>query len=171
MSNNVVLALCQGLARRDIAALRFNFRGVGASSGQFGGGVAEQDDVRAALEMAVLTPGIDHQRIGLTGYSFGGGVALTVALTETSVGGLALVSPAVAPADWPKLKQYAKPKLIIIGDGDRVLPFDEYRPQIEENLTPEQYRIVTGVDHFWWGCETMAVDEVARFLDNNLALG
>ena len=60
MSNNVVLALCQGLVKRNIVALRFNFRGVGASSGEFGSGIAEREDVRAALEMAVLTSGIDH---------------------------------------------------------------------------------------------------------------
>ena len=79
MSNNIVFGVCQALALNEIAALRFNFRGVGKSGGEFGGGAAEQEDVRAALDLVLSTPNIDPERIGLAGYSFGGGVALAVA--------------------------------------------------------------------------------------------
>lgn len=76
MSNNVVFAICQALARQSIAALRFNFRGVGNSGGTFGEGIAEQEDVRAALDHVTSTPDIDHGRLGLVGYSFGAGVTV-----------------------------------------------------------------------------------------------
>jgi alpha/beta superfamily hydrolase len=49
MSNNVISAICETLAKHSIAALRFNFRGVGNSEGEFGGGYQEQDDIAAAL--------------------------------------------------------------------------------------------------------------------------
>ena len=64
MSNNVVMAICQALPRQSIAAFRFNFRGVGESGGTFGGGIAEQDDIKAALTLVSSAPEIDPERIG-----------------------------------------------------------------------------------------------------------
>lgn len=49
MRNNVVDAICKAALDQGIGALRFNFRGVGGSEGQYGGGVAERKDVAAAL--------------------------------------------------------------------------------------------------------------------------
>ena len=91
MSNNVVFAIFQVLAQRSIAAFRFNFRGVGKSEGDFGEGITEQEDVKAALAFISTTPDIDQKRTGLAGYSFGAGVALPVALQDERVNLLALV--------------------------------------------------------------------------------
>jgi len=71
---------------------------VGKSGGQFGEGIAEQEDVRAALDFALATEGIDKERIGLAGYSFGASVALPVAVKDERVKMLALVSPALSEA-------------------------------------------------------------------------
>ena len=49
MANNVVLIAVRALAARGMSALRFNFRGVGRSTGVYGGGVDEMEDVAAAL--------------------------------------------------------------------------------------------------------------------------
>ena len=49
MANNVVLTAVRALAARGMSALRFNFRGVGRSTGTYGGGMDEADDVAAAL--------------------------------------------------------------------------------------------------------------------------
>ena len=107
---------------KSIAALRFNFRGVGKSGGAFGEGIGEQEDVRAALDFVLATPGIDQERIGLAGYSFGGGVALPVAVKDERVKLLALVSPALSELGWEELKGYGKPKFVIIGENDFVIP-------------------------------------------------
>src|SRR3712207_4695272 len=59
MHNNVVMALVDGVTRRGVAALRFNFRGVGRSGGTYDGGNGEQGDVQAALAHAASLPEID----------------------------------------------------------------------------------------------------------------
>ena len=92
MWNNVVAAIFQVLPKYSVAAFRFNFRSVGNSEGYFGGGTDEQHDVRAALDFLISAPGIDSARIGLAGYSFGGGVVLPVAVQDARLGLLALVS-------------------------------------------------------------------------------
>ena len=110
MFNNVVMAIYEPLPRHGIAALIFNFRGVGLSGGQFGGGIAEQEDVKAAITFLSSRPEIDGKRIGLAGYSFGGGVATAVAMKDERVTRLALISPALSAAHWEQLQAYPKPK-------------------------------------------------------------
>src|SRR5438094_7859543 len=71
MDNNVVWAVCQGLAAAGIASLRFNFRGVDRSEGAYAEGVDEVDDILGALAFLAAQPQIDADRVGLAGYSFG----------------------------------------------------------------------------------------------------
>jgi alpha/beta superfamily hydrolase len=161
MSANVVFGICQALAEKNVAALRFNFRGVGKSGGDFGEGIAEQEDVKAALDFALANENIDKERIGLAGYSFGGMVALPVALRDERVKRLVLVSPALAEGGWGELKRYTKPKLVIAGENDFVIP-QEYFSKLAAEM-PEQYVIVAGADHFWGGYEAVVAEKVSRF--------
>ena len=71
MDNNVVEAIIAAMWRRGYATLRFNFRGVGASEGEYDGGEGEAEDARAAVEFLAAQPDIDRGAIALAGYSFG----------------------------------------------------------------------------------------------------
>ena len=164
MSNNVVLAICQALAQQSIAAFRFNFRGVGKSGGTLGGGIALQEDVKAALAFVSSTPNIDPKRIGLAGYSFGASVALPVALQDEQVNLLALVSPALSDSGWEQLKGYSKPKFLISGNYDFVIPLQQFQQYIQDIPEPKEYQIISGADHFWQGYEEEVARKVAHFL-------
>lgn len=163
MSNNIVFAICQALAQESIAALRFNFRGVGKSGGAFGGGIAEQEDVKAALAFVLSTPNIDQKRIGLAGYSFGTSVIVPIAVQDERVKLLALVSPALSDAGWEQLKGYNKPKFLIAGDSDFVIPEPQFRQQARDIPEPKQFEIIAGADHFWAGFEGEVAQRVTRF--------
>ena len=163
MSNNVVLAICQALAQQSIAALRFNFRGVGTSEGNFGEGITEQEDIQAALSVISSTPDINPKRIGLAGYSFGASVALPVALQDEQVSLLALVSPALSDSGWAQLKGYVKPKLILSGNQDFVIPPSELEQHIKDIPEPKHCQIIPGADHFWQGHEKELGQKVAQF--------
>jgi len=163
MSNNVVLAICQALAQWSIAGFRFNFRGVGKSEGTFGEGTAEQEDVKAALSFISTTPDIDQKRIGLAGYSFGAGVALPVALQDEQVKLLALVSPALSDSGWEQLKGYTKPKFLISGNHDFVIPLPQFEQHIKNIPEPKHCQVISGADHFWQGYEEEVAQKVAQF--------
>src|SRR5205085_11735735 len=77
MHNNVVDALVRTLGGAGVAALRFDFRGVGRSGGEHGEGETERLDVVAAIEAVV--PFVGDGPLLLAGYSFGAAVALSVA--------------------------------------------------------------------------------------------
>ncbi len=163
MLNNVVVAICQGLCQNSVAAFRFNFRGVGKSGGTFGGGIIEQEDVKAALALLLSTPDIDPKRIGLAGYSFGASVALPVALQDERVNLLALVSPALSDSGWEQLKGYNKSKFIIVGDADFVIPLERFQQHIRDIADPKQCQVISGADHFWWGYEEEVAQRVTQF--------
>jgi len=163
MLNNVVVAICEALGKQGIAALRFNFRGVEGSGGQFGGGVAEREDVRAALEFVTSAESVDSEKVGLAGYSFGGSVALPVALEEERVRYLALVSPALTESGWQQLEKYPRPKLVIVGGNDSVIRLEKFQQLAKAARHPEEYQTVAGADHFWWGFEVGLAQKVADF--------
>jgi alpha/beta superfamily hydrolase len=171
MSNNVVFGICQALAERSIAALRFNFRGVGKSGGEFGEGIGEQADLRAALDFAIAGKGIDREKIGLAGYSFGGGVALPVALKDERIKLLALVSPALMEGGWEELKRYGRPKFVIVGENDFVIPATQFLQYAGEMAEPRQCQLVAGVDHFWSGHEKEVAEKVSQFFGEGFETG
>ena len=167
MLNNVVTAIWQALGESSIAAFRFNFRGVGASEGSFGEGIAEREDVRAALDLGESTPDIDTDRIGLVGYSFGGVVALSVALKDERVGRLAVVSSPLFDASRERLAGYKKPFLYIIGSADQMIPLERTEQEIRDILSPKQYQVIQGADHSMFGYE----EEVSRIVSGFFTTG
>ena len=165
MNNMVVVSICEALNRQGITALRFNFRGVGNSGGQFAGGVGEREDVLAALEYLSGALDINHDKIGLAGYSFGGSVVLPVALEEERFGALALVSPALTDNGWAELEKFTRPKRVIVGGSDEVIQVDRFQQVMMAARHPTEYHMVPGVDHFWTGHEDELAGDIAGFFE------
>ncbi|MDD3654564.1 MAG: alpha/beta hydrolase [Desulfotomaculaceae bacterium] len=166
MSNNVVMAVSDALTRAGIASLRFNFRGVGRSQGSFGGGVPEQGDARTALDFLIHHDEINTTRLGILGYSFGGRVALPVGSTDRAIRAIAGISP-VIPAGV--LRECVKPKLIICGEADDMVPCTEILREAADMPQPKIIEVLPGVDHFWWGSEEKMADIVVNFFVGALA--
>jgi alpha/beta superfamily hydrolase len=148
MDNPVVDRIVEVCTARGIATLRFNFRGVGASSGRHDDGHGEQEDVRASLAhlQDVLGAGA---RVALAGYSFGAAMAAAVA-TTVPVAGLALVAPPMRVADIQRPSACAGPIVVVAGAEDQYCP----APALEalRAMLPEATVIVIeGADHFFFG--------------------
>ena len=83
MNNNVVYRAAKALVAGGVTALRFNFRGVGASTGSYAEGIGEEEDVRAAVDfLRAQAPGLP---IWIAGFSFGARVGLTVGARSDDV--------------------------------------------------------------------------------------
>lgn len=147
MDNPVVMRLVEAAGALDFATLRFNFRGVGGSTGVHGGGVAEQADLRAALShlrAAVPAP------LVAAGYSFGAVVAAHVA-ADAATAGLVLVAPPLGIAEYPvPAAPDAVPVLVVAGDRDEYCP-----PEALDRLRAEWPRaevtVLPDADHFFFG--------------------
>ncbi len=127
MDNKVVTTLAKAFVELGFAVLRFNFRGVGASAGEFDNGNGEMDDLLAAVQFAQAEFG--HLPLILAGFSFGGYVAARAA-QQLQPRKLVLVAPAVGRVAMP---QVSHDTLVLHGEQDEVIPLTEIfgwaRPQ------------------------------------------
>lgn len=167
MYNNVVGALVRAVTGVGAAALRFNFRGVGASEGAYDNGAGEMEDVLAALGALRSQPEVKADRVALAGYSFGAMVMLRAASDRDDLA--AVISVANPTQRGPKVEIHMlAPTLFVVGDRDQYCDGQlllEYRDQIGEDVTVE---IVPGVDHFWAGSDDRLIDIVQAFLRRTL---
>jgi alpha/beta superfamily hydrolase len=145
-----VFRAAKALREAGLAALRFNFRGVGRSEGGHDGGRGEQDDARAALdEMQRRYPGAP---LVLGGFSFGSTVALRVAAVEPRVKAvLAMGYPLRRTEDAAPLASVRQPRLFVQGALDEFGPADEIRPVVLTLAAPRELVIVDGADHYFVG--------------------
>lgn len=121
MHNKVVYILAKSFHQLGVASLRFNFRGVGQSAGEFDQGNGEQEDVLAVV--AWLRTHYPASPLWLSGFSFGGVVSLMVHEQIAPVR-LLLVAPALAlyPAAQDKQVQTADWILVQGGQDELVSP-------------------------------------------------
>jgi uncharacterized protein len=163
MHNNVVYRMARALARQSFAVLRFNFRGVGTSSGVHGDGVTEQEDVRAALDfLADKNPDVP---LWLAGFSFGARVGLDVGVADDRVASLLGVGLVPRMFDFSFLIASHKPKAFIHGEEDELGPLAEVRPLIDRMVEPKNLIVVPGAKHLFPG----KLDEVEKAVDDSIA--
>jgi alpha/beta superfamily hydrolase len=163
MDNTVVCAGAGALQRAGCATLRFNFRGVGASTGVYGGGVGETEDARNAVRY--LRARCGGALITLAGYSFGALVGLQAGISMEEVDRLIAVAPPLAFADLAFLSQCEKEKLFIVGDRDQFCSLAKLQQALATIAEPKTLRIVPGADHFFAGHERGVADAVRAFLE------
>ncbi len=143
-----VFRAAQALQSVGLAALRFNFRGVGRSDGAHDFGVGEQEDARAALfEMERRFPGLP---LVLGGFSFGSAVALRVAARDPRVRAvLALGYPLAREGDRAPLDAVRQPRLFVQGENDEFGPGAALRALVESLPPPHDVVVVPGSDHYF----------------------
>lgn len=148
MHNKVVHALARAVNDLGIPALRFNFRGVGASAGDYADGEGELQDCLAVVDYAEQSfPGA---QLILAGFSFG---AVVAARAAVSAGPRALVS--IAPAVnilGRELRAIPEmPWLIVQGDADDVVPPDDVADWVATLTPAPELVMLPDVGHFFHG--------------------
>lgn len=168
MDNNVVMAVTVALAKHGIASMRFNFRGVGNSQGQHSRGELEHQEAVAAMAFLKAWPGVDGEKLGLAGYSFGNRVILGSAELQKEPKVFALISPSLEALEGACLKSDERPKFLITGDQDRLAGNSQFQPVLDTFSSPPTCKIVSGADHYWVGREDELSEDVSQFLAANL---
>jgi len=162
MHNNVVAALADALQQAGIATLRFNFRGVGRSGGEHGGGEEEGEDVKAAV--TYLLSRHAASTVVVAGYSFGSMVGLRAGAADPRVHRLIGVALPLGFGDLSFLLTTEKPKLLISGERDPYSPLPSLHKLFSTLPEPKVLVTINGADHFFWGQEREAANAAAEFL-------
>jgi hypothetical protein len=161
MHNKVAYTLARSALAAGAAALRFNFRGVGASAGRHDGARGETDDALAALDwLAARWPSAAPW---LLGFSFGAQVALR-AVVQRSIAKLVTVAPN-APGFLPDHPgPPGCPWLLVQGLDDEVVPADAVLGWARALPHPPRVVALPGVGHFFHGHLHELKDAAAAFL-------
>ena len=149
MQNSVITTAVEVAAQEGFSTLRFNFRGVGESTGSYGEGVGEREDVEAVVEYLSLRLENSHAPVILLGYSFGAWAGLPIGVRDRRIQGMVAVAPPLEMYDFGFFKGCKKRKLFIAGSRDLFCPrslLEEWYQQLEE---PKSLTIISGADHFF----------------------
>lgn len=172
MNNKVVFTLYQNFARRGFSSLRFNFRGVGRSQGQFDNGQGELSDAASALDwMQSRNP--NTNTCWIAGFSFGAWVAMQLMMRRPEISGFISIAPPASQHDFSFLAPCPASGMIIHGDKDEVVPqssVDKLAQKLQKQKNIKiDYRIIEGSDHFFMDHLESLNEHVNDYLDKMLS--
>jgi uncharacterized protein len=150
MTNKVVHVLAKSFNSLEIPTVRFNYRGVGKSVGDYAEGIGETADAVAAIDWALSR--WPQASLYLSGFSFGGAVAIRAA-TERSADRLITVAPAVDRVEVPSERLPHCPWLVIQGDQDDVVDPSKVQSWLSAQSFARSPELVMlgGVGHYFHG--------------------
>ncbi|MCP5071447.1 MAG: alpha/beta fold hydrolase [bacterium] len=146
MESPVVNELAYACFKQGLTSVRFNWRGVGASSGQASGGAEDADeDYASALDhMAETVPG----KLIACGYSFGAAAAVRVAARHPRVDRMILVAPPPSLISPDAIAETGKRVLAIVGALDDLAPAAALEAAFS-TVPRVELVVLPGADHFF----------------------
>lgn len=159
MHNKVVYRLARGLRAAGAAVLRFNFRGVGASEGEYGEFTGETEDARRALGwLRERYPGLPF---ALAGFSFGARTITELGCATAGAQFLLAAGFSTRLGGTAYLETCPVPKIFVQSTRDRFAPREEFERVYAGFAEPKRVVWIEAADHFFAGA-LEEVEEAAR---------
>ena len=164
MTHPLLHKVTKQLVAEGCGVLRFNFRGVGSSTGEWGDGRAEIDDVGAAVAEASRShPDLP---LGVGGWSFGAAASLTWQARQGDSSPWVGIAPPVATQLTPPLPDPTKlagaPRLFVLGDRDQFVTESELATYA--TAVGGEFELFKGSDHFFYFREQKLAETISAFL-------
>ncbi len=149
MHNKVVYGAAKTFLGLGCAVLRFNFRGVGDSKGQWDQGQGERADFQSALDFAAVTH--PDTELWSAGFSFGAWLAMTCGVSDPRVSQVLGIALPTGRYDLTDVLTSLKPKHFIHGERDEVIPIGELREFFEQVSAPKTLTAIDAANHLFEG--------------------
>ena len=172
MNNKVVYLLHKAFRQNGFATLRFNFRGVNRSQGEYDKGKGELADATHALEW-LQTVHKNAPQIWVAGFSFGSWISMQLLMRRPEISGFISVSPPANKYDFSFLAPCPCGGLVVQGTSDTVVTtesVDELVAMIREQRGDDaiDYRTLNKGDHFFRGMENDLLDNLSGYIDSKM---
>ena len=163
MNNQIVYQLFYMFVERGFTTLRFNFRGIGRSQGEFDHGAGELSDAASALDwIQSLHP--DSKETWVAGYSFGAWIGMQLLMRRPEIEGFFSVAPQPNTYDFSFLAPCPSSGLIIHGDKDQTVPFSASAKRAAEMIPASTLHVYEGAPHgLHFTEQERLVDDLATF--------
>jgi hypothetical protein len=167
MNSKVAYRLYEAFARCGFNVLRFNFRGVGNSEGEFDNGLGELADAAAALDWLHSqhqhTPGI-----WISGFSFGAWIVMQLLMRRPDVQRFIAVSPSTSMHDFSFLSPCPATGLVMIGDEDEITPYQDVEEMLKKTTRQKgvtlHYSKVPGADHYYTDQQDILTQRLVTYI-------
>ena len=172
MNAPLLITLSHHLVDAGWAVVRFNYRGIGSSQGESSDGIAEVADAEGAASYArARWPGVP---VAICGWSFGGAVAIRVAMKDKHLIACATIAPAVtakpgitAGAPPPEEVALSCPLVVVCGSNDKQVSPQDCRQWAL--AAAASFIEVPGANHFFWAKYEQLAGVIEKFLAGALA--
>ncbi|MCR9177977.1 MAG: alpha/beta hydrolase [Alphaproteobacteria bacterium] len=152
MNNKVVYSMYQSFVARGFSTLRFNFRGVGRSQGEYDGGEGELSDAASALDW-LQTYNPNARACWIAGFSFGAWIGMQLLMRRPEITGFVSIAPPANMFDFTFLAPCPASGLMVQGDQDEIVPPDSVKKLVDKLSTQRgikiDHRIIKGANHFF----------------------
>lgn len=163
MQNKVVTTLAKTFLTKGYAAIRFNFRGVGQSEGEYDTGKGEVEDLRAVIQWA--KEHYPSASISLAGFSFGSYVAAKLTAENSElIQQLILIAPAVGRFNFDELTSFPCPIIVVQGEEDEVVAAEVVYAWVKRVSSPIKLIKFPQTTHFFHGKLQELKDSLVDFL-------
>ena len=172
MNNRVVYNLHYAFYNMGFTVLRFNFRGVGRSQGEYDQGIGELSDAASALDyLQTMNPNAKH--CWVAGFSFGAWIGMQLLMRRPEVEGFISIAPEPNRYDFSFLAPCPSSGLIVHGDKDIVAPAKDVTTLVEKLKTQKgiviDQQVIPGANHFFVDKMEPLMESVTSYLDMRLA--
>ena len=173
MNNKVVYNLYHIFGRRGFSVLRFNFRSVGRSEGEFDDGLGELSDAASALDwLQIFNP--NSPSCWVAGFSFGAWIGMQLLMRRPEIHGFISIAPPANLYDFSFLAPCPASGIIVHGEKDEIVSTASVAKLTEKMRTQKSitvdYEEIPGANHFFENEMPELVDRVEAYLDKRLAL-
>src|SRR5690606_7702276 len=176
MNNKIVYSLFHCFVRQGFSVLRFNFRSVGRSQGNYDRGEGELADAASALDwLQMYNPNASACWVG--GFSFGAWIGMQLLMRRPEIAAFISVAPPANLYDFSFLAPCPSSGLVIQGTADEIVP-EAASKKLVEKLSHQRditidYQTIQGANHFFQGyleqMEKTAEDYIKRGLAEQAA--
>ncbi len=174
MNNKVVYNLYYVFVRKGFSVLRFNFRGVGRSQGDFDNGQGELSDAASALDwLQSVNP--NATSCWVAGFSFGAWIGMQLLMRRPEIEGFISVAPPANMYDFSFLAPCPSSGLILQGTEDDVVPEPSVEKlanklKLQKNITID-YQLIKGANHFFKDHMDNMVDATTNYVNMRMGTG
>ncbi len=172
MNNRACYEMYNLFARKGFSVLRFNFRGIGRSQGEYDQGQGELADAATALDyLQSMNTNAPFAWVG--GFSFGSWIAMQLLMRRPEIAGFISASAAANLYDFSFLAPCPSSGIVIHGEKDKICSPEETRAMVERTRTQKgrriEFSVLPGADHFFESQMDEFIAMAEAYLDERLA--
>ena len=152
MNNKITYAVYHCFVQHGFSVMRFNYRGVGRSQGQYDSGHGELADAAAALDW-LQSQLSDASDCWVAGFSFGAWISMQLLMRRPEINGFIAVAPPAGLYDFTFLAPCPSAGLLLHGDKDEHVSHEEVEKLVEKLIAQRgldiKYGLIRGANHFF----------------------